>query len=359
MQDKYLISVIVPFYNAEQYIENCIEVLTKQIFEKPYEIVMINDASTDRSTELVKKYNFSNISLYSLASNSGPAAARNLGLKKAKGQYIYFFDVDDSIDINALKILYDVANETDCDLVFSDRKWIENSINIRENKFIYSENKYFDKTQIVDAMKERFYNPLYSVGLFQITGRLIKRSIISNNNLYFEEKLRYLEDEAFEWDLLGLINNATYLKKQLYTYNLHNNSNTAISEGLNLGFPISNFKIVENHIRKSLNNCKFSSTQVKIISQQGFIFLIISALVSYSRSILLGKIDLKIGIKSRLEMIKSILDNEYVKNAIKNYIPSKNESIWIIRGIKWRSAKILEIACFMRAKKIIKIRRKK
>ena len=58
-------------------------------------------------------------------------------------------------------------------------------------------------------------------------------------------------------------------------------------------------------------------------------------------------------------MIKSILDNEYVKNAIKNYIPSKNESIWIVRGIKWRSAKILEIACFMRAKKIIKIRRKK
>ncbi|XOJ73420.1 glycosyltransferase family 2 protein [Candidatus Pelagibacter sp. Uisw_114] len=337
MQDKYLISVIVPFYNAEQYIENCIEVLTKQIFEKPYEIVMINDASTDRSTELVKKYNFSNISLHSLASNSGPAAARNLGLKKAKGQYIYFFDVDDFMDINALKILYDVANETDCDLVFSDRKWIENSINIRENKFIYSENKYFDKTQIVDAMKGKFCNPLYSVGLFQITGRLIKRSIISNNNLYFEEKLRYLEDEAFEWDLLGLINNATYLKKQLYTYNLHNNSNTAISEGLTLGFPISNFKIVENHIGKSLNNCKFSSTQVKIISQQGFIFLIISALVSYSRSILLGKINLKIGIKSRLEMIKSILDNEYVKNAIKNYIPSKNESIWIVRGIKWRS----------------------
>mgnify|MGYP006135257897 CR=1 FL=1 len=358
MQDDYLISVIVPFYNAEKHIENCIETLINQDFEGSFEIIMINDASTDRSVELIKNLKSKKISIFTLTLNSGPGAARNLGIKNAKGKYIFFLDADDLIEHNTFTNLYKTVNETNCDLVFSDRKWNENSINIRKNKFIYDENKYFNKKEIIDALKNRYYDPLYSVGLFQLTGRLIKRSIIIKNNLFFEEKLRYLEDEAFEWDLLGLINNAIYVKKQLYTYNINTNSNTAISDGLNRNFPISNFTIVKGHIVKNLNKLNFNPIEVKKIAQQGFIFLIISALVSYSRSIILGKVDLKKGIKVRLNMIKSIIKDDDVKKAINNYKHSKKESIWIVRGIKWRSSIILKIACSMRAQEIINIRRK-
>ena len=105
MSEQFCVSVIVPFYNAQSYIKTCLDILLKQDFIKPFEIIMVDDASTDNSQNIVKKCKFPNLQLYSLPSNSGPAAARNLGLKKAKGKYIYFFDVDDTIATNTLSTL--------------------------------------------------------------------------------------------------------------------------------------------------------------------------------------------------------------------------------------------------------------
>ena len=89
------VSVIVPFYNAKSHIKTCLDVLLNQDFNKPFEVIMVDDASTDNSQSIVKMHNFPNLRLYTLPSNFGPAAARNLGLKNAKGEYIYFLDVDD------------------------------------------------------------------------------------------------------------------------------------------------------------------------------------------------------------------------------------------------------------------------
>ena len=143
MLEKYSVSVIVPFYNAEFHIKTCLDVLLKQDFIKPFEIIMVDDASTDSSRNIVKMHDFPGLRLYSLPSNSGPAAARNLGLKKAKGEYVFFLDVDDTIAANTLTTLHSIANETDCDLVFCDLKWIENSQNQRTNIFNYPADQAF------------------------------------------------------------------------------------------------------------------------------------------------------------------------------------------------------------------------
>ena len=127
MSEQYSVSVIVPFYNAETHIKTCLDALLKQDFIKPFEIIMVDDASTDNSRNIVKMYEFPGLQLYSLPSNSGPAAARNLGLRKAKGEYIYFLDVDDTIAANTLTTLYSIANKTGCDLVICDTKIFENS----------------------------------------------------------------------------------------------------------------------------------------------------------------------------------------------------------------------------------------
>ena len=82
-------------------------------------------------------------------------------------------------------------------------------------------------------MKKRFHDPISTGKFFGLTGRLIKRSLIEKNKIRFEKKLRYLEDDTFMWDVLSHAKNVRYIKKQLYSYYIHTNVNTALSEGIN------------------------------------------------------------------------------------------------------------------------------
>ena len=360
MSLKYSISVIIPFYNSSLHIKNCIDNLINQDFDEPFEIIMINDGSKDNSLKKLKKFqNNLEIKLLTNKSNYGPAFARNLGIKEAKGEYLFFLDVDDKIEKNTLSYLFNFTKHRKFDLVFCDRKWIENSKNLRKNKYCYHSRKIFQLNDIKKEMKEKFYNPLYSVGLFQLTGRLIKRSVIQKNKILFEEKLRYLEDEAFEWDIVGSIKNALYLRKQLYSYYFNNNLNTALSVGISKNYDVNNFDIVKNHIKKALIKKKFKAKEVLEISNQGYIFLIISALISISRSIKLGKIKYKTGISKRTNLIKKIFQNKNLNKYLNFYKISKNESVDIVQNLKSKSLRLLSKACDERAQKIIKIRRAK
>ena len=199
---------------------------------------------------------------------------------------------------------------------------------------------------------------MLSVGLFGLIGRLIRRSIISDNNILFEEELRYLEDETFSWDTLAHVRSAQYVHKQLYSYYIRPNVSTALSDGLNRGFPASYFKLVKSHIQNSLKQRGFSALEIEKLGDQAFIYLIINALVSYSRSMILGKVELENGVKCRRKIIDDILDDPDVSKTIRNYSRSQAESPWIPRAIAWRSHKLLEFACTRRAKEILRIRRK-
>jgi glycosyltransferase involved in cell wall biosynthesis len=317
MSDKICVSVIVPFFNAEKHIKRCIYNLQNQTFKKSFEIIMVNDGSTDRSLKIINKLNYRRIKLYNLKKNYGPANARNIGIKKARGKYIYFLDVDDQIDKESLDILFNYTKDGKFDLVFSDRKWIEHKKNIRLNKFAYKKNLTFNEKKIKKVMESRFFNPLDNVGFYNLTGRLIKSIIIKKNKISFEKKLRYLEDEAFTWDVLGHIKNAVYVKKQLYSYHINPNISTTLSSNLNKNYPLSNFKLVKEHITKSLKNKKFIRKNIDKISSQGFIYLIISAIISYSRSILLKKVSAHFGNLRLITFLKTILNDEDINREIK------------------------------------------
>ena len=207
-------------------------------------------------------------------------------------------------------------------------------------------------------MKKRFYDPLCLMGLFDFAGKLIKRTVIIDNKIFFEESLRYMEDETFVWGLLANIKSAIYIRKQLCSFFVHPNTNTALSEGLNRGFNLLSFKLMKNNIQKNLKKCGIPDIEIKKIGDQAFIFCIISALVSYSRSMILGKVDRGKSIKIRKKLINDIVSDNEVVNSLKNYTRSKKESFWIPKLIAWRSSILLEFACTSRAKEILRIRRK-
>jgi len=358
MQNKISISVIIPVYNGEPYINKCFELLIKQDFAEPYEIIIVDDASTDNSRNLIKKYNLPNVKLYSLPSNSGQSAARNLGLRKAIGEYVYFQDIDDTIATNSLKTLYAVAKQTDCDFVCTDFKRIENSENQRNGTYNYSSDMVFGNNELINAMQRELHDPsLGHLGLFGCNGRLIKRSIIIDNNIFFEEKLRWLEDKTFCWGVLSFVRSARYIRKQLYSYYVYPNVKTAITESLNRGFPLEYVKLIVSHIKNSLKQRGVSREEIEKLSQQGLIFFSIQVLVSISRSMVLGKTDFVEAKKTRRDIINEILNDSEVLSAIRNYLPSKEESLWIPKAIAWRSRIFLEFACNRRAKEVIRMRR--
>lgn len=358
MFDQLSLSVIIPFYNAKHNIKNCLDVLSKLNFKKPFEIILIDDASKDNGREIIKIYKSLNIQLYTLAVNSGPSAARNVGILKAKGKYIYFLDVDDTIDPNTFEILFNVLNEDDYDLVFSDKKWIEKSKNQRHNSFDYLSDKVFNNIDLDKIMWTRFNDSMAAGKIFGLTGRLMKRSLIVDNNILFDERLRYLEDDNFMWNFLAYSNKARYIRNQLYNYHIYPGLNTASSDGIKSSFSITNLKMVKENIEASLKIRKFLDSDSKKLANQGFIFLLIGALISYSRSIILKKVESNEGIKHLELLIREALSDEDVSSQIKYYSKSKDESFLIPLAIRMKSHKLLKYACIRRAKKITKIRRK-
>ena len=135
-----------------------------------------------------------------------------------------------------------------------------------------------------------------------------------------------------------------------------------LSLGANMGNRVSNLhkalKLINSHIQISLKQRGVSEEEIEKLSQQGLIFNTIQLLVSTSRSIALGKIDIAKGKKSRRDIINEILNDTEIIKAIGNYLPSKKESQLIPIAIAWRSRIFLEIACNLRAKKVINNRRK-
>jgi len=358
MKEKYKISVIVPIFNSSKFIKRCIHTLVNQDFKEAFEIIFVDDASTDNSISLINKEKLNNVKIYTLSKNSGPSIARNIGIKKAKGKYLYFLDSDDTIEINTFSKLYKAANENNYDIVFADKKRIERIKDQRKNIFLYSESRRFFRKDILLELKKRFYDPLYMGGLIGCTGRLFKRSIIINQKLFFNKNLRIREDETFSWNVFSFVKKAKYVREKLYTYHINPNVNTAISQGLNYNLSISDYKTASNQVKKTFEKFNLKKKEIKKLYDQAFIYSIINSLISISRSILLKKINIQKGIKIRKKFIDNILKDQTVIKSVKNYSISPNECSLIPMAILWKNSEFLELACDQRAKKILEIRRK-
>lgn len=115
------ISVIIPCYNQEKYIAECLDSALEQTFSD-YEIIIVNDGSTDKSLEIINEYYKKYPHKIKIVNqeNRGPSAARNAGIREARGAYIFPFDGDDKISSDCLQSLYDARQRTGADVIFSN-----------------------------------------------------------------------------------------------------------------------------------------------------------------------------------------------------------------------------------------------
>lgn len=118
MDNEDLVSIIVPVYNAEEFINDTIKTVQDQTY-KNWELIMIDDCSTDRSTEQILKYKSDKIKLIKLKKNSGAAICRNTGIKEAKGRYIAFLDADDLWKKEKLEVQLEFMKDKKCAFSFT------------------------------------------------------------------------------------------------------------------------------------------------------------------------------------------------------------------------------------------------
>ncbi len=182
---KYKISVIMPIYNVEQYLEESIKSVINQSigFEENIQLILVNDGSIDKSEEICKMYKnmYPDNIIYVKQENQGVSSARNKGLEYVNAKYINFLDADDKWSYDAFDIVYDFfeENEKEIDVVACRQKFFE-------GKEEYHQLDYkFEETQIVDIKEKYDYVQLSTASSF------IKSDIL--NNYRFDERLKYFE----------------------------------------------------------------------------------------------------------------------------------------------------------------------
>lgn len=206
------ISIIVPVYNTEKYLEKCLESLVNQTLEN-IEIIVINDGSTDNSPNIIEKYE----KLYPekikafTKPNGGISSTRNFGLSKSSGEYIGFIDSDDYIEHNMYEELYKKAIEGDFDVTICNTTLVyENEVETNTLK-MYIDDDIINKEKIKESMNY-FYPVLWD--------KIIKRSLIYNTEgsyLEFENGVWY-EDMQWLIKLYPRINSIGVVNKPLHYY---------------------------------------------------------------------------------------------------------------------------------------------
>ena len=224
----YSVSVIIPIFNGEKYLNKCLDSICKQTLSN-IEIICINDGSTDNTLSILEKYSSKDqrIKIISIE-NNGQGFARNIALNCANGEYIAFVDADDWIENDALELLYDNAKSRNLDLLFYQminymdysKDYVEtdlyNHICFERNGI--NENTIFNNNDTKDFL---FEIPVCPVS------KLYRKNFLDENDLRFKEGI-FFEDNEFFYKTYFKCQKAGFLKKHFYYRRRHKDSVTQI-----------------------------------------------------------------------------------------------------------------------------------
>lgn len=208
------ISVIMPIYNGEKHLNKSIKSVLDQS-HKNIELILINDGSLDNSLSICRKYKDNDRRVVVIdIPNSGPGAARNKGLDRARGSYIAFVDADDWLKKDALQRLLALALKGDYQIVSANFYRVNQQIKISKNNYKSGEIDTYEK-------KDKNYHHFKTSSSFgYVWGKLYQRSFIKENGIRFsQEKKVFLEDTLFNLKAISYKPKYYVLNQPLYYYN--------------------------------------------------------------------------------------------------------------------------------------------
>ncbi|OWT32591.1 hypothetical protein BGI41_06865 [Methanobrevibacter sp. 87.7] len=283
----YKISVIIPVYNSEKYLNHCIDsVINQTIGFENIELILIDDKSTDNSTKIMKTYEdkYKNIKCTYLNKNNGcPGPVRNIALDKATGKYIMFLDCDDYYKNNYCEVMFNAINKTEFNVVVS--------------KY---DNKLFNSKDI--NLTEVIINPLENKTLLQDTymwNKIYKREFINKYNIKCPNLL-YNEDVYFNLQSYFHSGNIKFLPKYYgYKHIIREDNEKSLS-----------YKVKESDLTNIIESLKFNIDYMKKFDYD---YVISSVLSSMFIPVFILILQSKIPMKKSINYISKITDYANVK----------------------------------------------
>ena len=317
MKEQPQVSIIVPVYNVENYIERCLNSLVNQTF-KDIEIITINDGSTDKSLELINKYVKEDIRVSVIdLGDEGVSYCRNLGIEKANGKYIMFVDSDDWIDSNMIEAMYKKAEENKLDLVMCSyiREFKDHSkekiFNLPE-EIIYKEDKVKNELlrKLVGPVKEELSNPEMLDALGTVWGKLYRTDILKENKIKFVDlkEIGSAEDTLFNIFTFNYLSKVMFLNKPMYHYwrdnpkSVTSQYNPKLKEQRKVFFKYISDFIKENNFEQVFKEALNNRICTSVLGL---------GLIECSKNNKISRIN-------KIKNIKKIINEEYIRNAYKN-----------------------------------------
>lgn len=236
-----MISVIVPVYNVENYLDKCIQSILSQSY-KNFELILIEDGSTDRSKDICNKWQKIDTRITIIhQKNSGVSRSRNKGLSISKGKYIAFIDSDDWIAKDYLQTFITYVKKYDVDIIAS-------------GTYNYYNNAPIEKIQLTETgcldfkKANQYYQMMTSQHMTSPTCKLYKKALIDNYNILFNEKINLAEDREFNLKYMSIVKTG-YITSYVGYYYRRNIENSLTHQKHN-----TKFKYDCIHWKFSLNN---------------------------------------------------------------------------------------------------------
>lgn len=260
------LSIIIPFYNVEQYIAQCLDSVYKQdISEEDYEVICVDDCSPDNSLSIVERYAqvHSNLVIVRNKINRKLGGARNAGMEVATGNYIWFIDSDDFIEKNCISKLLSIAEKEDLDVLhfnYSDYPNVDNPDRRPEDSLIMNGPDFFFSANFV-----------WYYDLVTAWRKLHKRKFLIENKIMFAEHIMF-EDNDYAIEVFAKSRRVKHIYDVVYFYRNNPDSITRIKYNkvhiyywLDLAYRLVNIKKIFLHNQLDKRFCDLISTFVRYI----------------------------------------------------------------------------------------------
>ncbi|MDP4178301.1 MAG: glycosyltransferase [Bacillota bacterium] len=229
-----VVSIIVPIYNAEKYLNECIDSIINQSYTE-IEIILINDGSTDKSDEICKRYKELDKRIkYIYKENEGVSIARNTGIKISTGEWITFLDADDKAELNMCERFISNLNNSESDIyLFNHYRIFGNKINkavafSEDHIERRADNRFLFQLDLYSNYFDQSLSPYSNIALGCVWGNFYKSTIIKNNNLYFNKNLRYSEDYLFTLYVFQYAKSISYNNEAILYYRILQDSSAHV-----------------------------------------------------------------------------------------------------------------------------------
>lgn len=313
------VSVIVPVYNTERYLEQCIKSITSQTISE-IEIIIVDDGSKDECAILCDSLAKNDERIRVIhKENSGPGLARNAGIDAANGEYIGFVDSDDYIKPDMYEVLYNAASKTNADLVVSGISFVGGNTFGKSGE--YKEKHYFDNETlfekedikklllgVVGALPHESDDSRYGVSTCK---NLFKRSVITDKKLKFlSERVVMSEDAIFMIDFIKQINKAVGIHGAFYCYRRNDESFSKSYRSDRFSMVQRFITELENHIKDVCTPGEYGLYLNRLI--QGYGRILSSQEIMYAK-------ENNIKYPILLKRLKMICKSQMISNALKDY----------------------------------------